>query len=232
MLAEKIKKFYSELHFPGRYTWEDISFYNEYGIHNIYLKEIDKVLQHGIDVLDIGCGTGLVSNLFASRYKSSFTALDFSDSIDYAQKFAKDNSIKNVNWVKKDFLQFNTEKQYDVIICCGVLHHIPKHEQALATMKRLLKPNGILVLAVYNKYGKILKKLFKIDYKSDILYQDQENNPFELSFTNKQVLDMCKDLKFKRSSPSIRNYLVDSLAWTNSKNGGLVLYIFNKEKIS
>jgi SAM-dependent methyltransferase len=228
MITEEIKNFYSNLHFPGRYTWEDLKFYENQGIHNIYLREIDSVMQDNIDVLDVGCGTGLVSNLFADKYKSNFTAIDFSDSIDYARNFAKKNGIKNVKWVKKDFLLFNPEKKYDVIICCGVLHHIPQYETALAKIKSLLKPNGKLVLAVYNPYGKILKRFFKINYNCDILYQDQELNPFELSFNNKQVKAMCKDLNFLSSAPSVANYLVDFLSLANSENGGLVLYIFTK----
>ena len=87
MLTEKIKQFYSDLHFPGRYTWEDIQFYDDEGIHNIYLKEIDSIMKNGVDILDVGCGTGLLSNLFASRYNSQFTSVDFSDSIDYARFF-------------------------------------------------------------------------------------------------------------------------------------------------
>lgn len=229
MITEEIKKFYSDLHFPGRYSWEDLKFYEDQGIHNIYLREINSVMRDDISVLDVGCGTGLVSNLFADKYKNSrFTAVDFSDSIDYASNFAKTNGIKNVNWVKQDFLQFETEQQYDIIICCGVLHHIPQYHHALAKIKNLLKPGGKLVLAVYNPWGKILKQFFKINYNCDILYQDQENNPFELSFSNSQVRDMCKDLKFHRSAPSISNHFVDLLALNNSENGGLVLYIFSK----
>jgi ubiquinone/menaquinone biosynthesis C-methylase UbiE len=143
-------------------------------------------------------------------------------------EFSKKNGIKNVRWVKKDFLKFNTEKKYDVIICCGVLHHIPEYKQALAKMKSLLKPNGKLILAVYNKYGKILKHLVKINYNSDILYQDQENNPFELSFTHDQVLAMCDDLIFHSVNPSVANRLVNLLACFNSSNGGLALYVFSK----
>jgi 2-polyprenyl-3-methyl-5-hydroxy-6-metoxy-1,4-benzoquinol methylase len=228
MVTEAIKEFYSRINFPGRYTWEDLKFYKEQGIHNIYLKEIDAVMSDGIDVLDVGCGTGLVSNIFADKYKCNITAVDFSDSIDYARKFAKDNRVKNVQWVKEDFLKFETKKQYDVIICCGVLHHIPEYEQALDKMKSLLKPNGRLVLAVYNKYGKILKRLVNINYNSDILYQDQENNPFELSFTHAQVLTMCDNLVFHSVNPSIADRLVNLLAWFNSSNGGLALYVFSK----
>ena len=229
MNSEEIKAFYSQIQFPGRYTWEDVAFYEEQGITNIYLKEIDRFLIDGMSVLDIGCGTGLVSNLFAiHRPNCQITAVDFSDSIDYAINFAKDNSIANVNWIKKDFLEFKTTKKYDLIICCGVLHHIPEHQRALVKMKELLKPGGKLMLAVYNKYGKILKHIFDIKYHNDVLYKDQELNPFELSFTHKQVLKMCSDLTFELVTPSFDNRLVDLSALFNSINGGLALYVFTK----
>jgi 2-polyprenyl-3-methyl-5-hydroxy-6-metoxy-1,4-benzoquinol methylase len=226
MNSQEIKEFYSRLHFPGRYTIEDLKFYEEQGIHNIYLREINNYLNDDIEVLDVGCGTGLVSNLFAMKYNSNFTSIDFSDSVDYAKDFAYKNEIKNVTWIKDDFLNFSTDKKFDVIICCGVLHHIPEHEQALVKMKSMLKEDGILILAVYNRYGKILKRYFKIKYYNEVLYQDQENNPFELSFTHKEVVSMCRDLKFEAVTPSLANSLVDFRALFNSINGGLALYVF------
>jgi 2-polyprenyl-3-methyl-5-hydroxy-6-metoxy-1,4-benzoquinol methylase len=228
MIDNKVKEFYSKLQFPGKYSIDDMKFYDEQGIHNIYLKEIDQHLSNGIDVLDVGCGTGLISNLFANKYKhSNFTAIDFSDSIDYAESFSNANHISNVKWIKQDFLLFKTSKKYDVVICCGVLHHIPEYQQALVKLKSLLKPSGILLLALYNPYGKLLKQFFTVKYNCDILYQDQENNPFELSFTKKEVLEMCNDLKFKSVIPSIANHLVDAFAIFNSENGGLALYVFS-----
>lgn len=228
MTTDKIKQFYSELHFPGRYSWNDLKFYEDQGIHNIYLKEIDSVIDDNIDILDVGAGTGLISNLFANKYKNSrFTAIDFSDSIDYASSFATVNNILNVKWIKKDFLEYKTTKKYDVIICCGVLHHIPEYKRALAKLKSLLKPGGKLLLAVYNPYGKFIKRFATVNYNCDILYQDQEHNPFELSFTRNQVLSMCDDLIFDSVTPSIKNYLVDFLAMFNSENGGLALYVFS-----
>jgi 2-polyprenyl-3-methyl-5-hydroxy-6-metoxy-1,4-benzoquinol methylase len=229
MNTDAIKSFYSQINFPGKYTGEDLKFYEEQGINNVYLREIDRFLVDGMSVLDVGCGTGLVSNLFAlHRPNCKITAVDFSDSIDYAQEFAKENNIDNVNWIKKDFLQFKTNKQYDMIICCGVLNHIPEHQRALAKMKELPKPGGKLMLAVYNTYGKILKRVCNIKYHNDVLYKDQELNPFELSFTHQQVLKMCNDLQFELVTPSINNYLVNFSALFNSVNGGLALYVFTK----
>jgi 2-polyprenyl-3-methyl-5-hydroxy-6-metoxy-1,4-benzoquinol methylase len=229
MNTEEIKAFYSQIHFPGRYTVEDLKFYEEQGINNVYLKEIDQLLVDGMSVLDVGCGTGLVSNVFASKYTNSqFTSIDFSDSIDYAQEFAEKNNITNVKWIKKDFLKFKTTKRYDIIICCGVLHHIPRYNDALAKLKELLKPGGQLILAVYNPYGKILKRIVNIKYNSHTLFEDQENNPFELSFTDMQVRKLCCDLEFISVKPSWKNHAVNLLAWFNSENGGLALYVFKK----
>lgn len=229
MNTEEIKSFYSQINFPGRYTGEDLKFYEEHGINNVYLKEIDRFLVDGMSVLDVGCGTGLASNLFAiHRPNCQITAVDFSDSIDYAQQFATDNNITNVTWIKKDFLKFNTAKKYDMIICCGVLHHIPDYNTALAKMKGFLKPGGKLMLAVYNPFGKILKKICNIKYHNEVLYQDQELNPFELSFTHRQVLKMCNDMQFEEVTPSVSGHLINLSALFNSVNGGLALYVFTK----
>lgn len=231
MNTNKIKNFYSKLHFPGRYTRYDLDFYKEQGVEiNVYLHEIDKVMSNGLDILDVGCGTGLVSNTFATLYpNSNFTGVDFSDSIVYAKARAKENKLTNTKWIKQDFLKIKLDKKYDVVICCGVLHHIPQYQEALAKLKRLLKPGGTLLIALYNPLGKILKHVKKINYNSPTLFEDQENNPFELSFTKQAVLNMCSDLTFHRVEPSWGNHFVNFLALFNSSNGGLAIYTFTND---
>lgn len=231
MNTNKIKNFYSNLHFPGRYTRYDLNFYKEQGVEiNVYLREINRALDNNLDVLDVGCGTGLVSNTFATLYPgSNFTGIDFSDSIDYAHERAKENKLTNTQWIKEDFLKVKLNKKYDVVICCGVLHHIPEYKKALAKIKKLLKPHGKLVIALYNPLGKILKHVKKINYNSPTLFEDQENNPFELSFTKRAVLNMCSDLTFHRVEPSWCNHLVNFLALFNSSNGGLAIYTFTND---
>lgn len=231
MDAEQIKNFYSDLHFPGRYTQQDLEFYEAEGVDiNVYLREINKALGDNLDVLDVGCGTGLVSNTFATLYPgSNFTGVDFSNSIDYAKRVSKENKLTNTKWVKEDFLKVKLNKKYDVVICCGVLHHIPEYERALAKLKSLLKPGGTLLIALYNPLGKILKHVKKINYNSPTLFEDQENNPFELSFTKRAVLNMCSDLTFHRVEPSWCNHFVNFLALFNSSNGGLAIYTFTND---
>ena len=230
-MKDTIKTFYSDLQFPGTYGPAEMRFYQDHGVHNRYLVEIEKLLTPGMKVLDVGCGTGMLTNLFASRFPEvEFTALDFSDSIDYGKQYSEINGNHNTTWIKIDFLSWECLTKFDIVVCCGVLHHMPDWVTALKKLKSLIRPGGSLAMAVYNPWGKILKRFIKIKYHCDTLYHDQENNPFELSFSNRQVRNMCSNLEFRSATPSIFNRFVDVLSWFNSENGGLVLYIFNKRK--
>lgn len=189
---------------------------------------IESQLNYDQTVLDAGCGTGLITNLFAVRHpKSQFVGVDFANSIDYAQSFSKQHSIKNVEFVKQDLSELDLTASFDVVICQGVLHHIPDYHKVLDILKNLTKPGGTLVLGLYHPAGKIVKKFLNIDYKSDTLFKDQEMHPFEINFTLKQVQNLIQDFKFEQAYPHIlNNFWIP--AFLNYKNGGLVTYILKK----
>lgn len=225
-MSTEIVQFYNDLMFPGPYTAQQLAQY-DHCPHNRYLKFMHRFLNHGQNVLDAGCGTGLISNVFATRFDSQFVAIDISDSIQFGKKYAKENNIKNIKWNQQDLVSFQSKEKFDVIICQGVLHHIPEYELALENLKMMLKPNGILLLGVYNPFGKFLKKYINIRYHSEILYKDQEQNPFELSFTSGQVKQLCNDMQLLSCVPAIFDrYFSNIINIFNSQNGGLVLYAF------
>lgn len=220
-----IKNFYNKNQFPGHYTAQGLLYHNEQ-IKNPYLKIINQYLQSNNQVLDVGCGTGLISNLFATKYPTAqFTSVDFSDGIDYAKDYAKTNNIKNVKYLKKDFLEFKVSTQYDVVICQGVLHHIPEYNKAIEKIKLLIKPSGILILGLYHPGGKILKKMFNLDYKNKILKVDQELVPYETSFLCGKVKQMFNEYKLINSYPQITP-LTAIKSIFNYRNGGLITYVF------
>ncbi len=223
---EAVKNFYSKIQFPGHYKLSDLEFYDEF-ICNRYLEIFDKELKGINTVLDVGCGTGFITNFLARRHPDiKFEAIDFSNSIDYAKQFSKQNKITNVSYFKKDFLKFDTDKTYDLIFCNGVIHHIPDYKTAVEKIKNLT--NKKIILGVYNTYGKILKRLIPVNYSSNILYQDQELCPFELTFTDKEIKILFDEYKLTQIFPSVKNQFVDIANFFNHQNGGLTIYTFNK----
>ena len=124
-----VKDFYDQHHFPGYYSASQLKHYDVDS--NKYVRLIDKYLNNRQRVLDVGCGTGLLTNLFATRYQSQFTGVDFSSAVDYAKTFAHDHKLTNTRFLKKDFFEFETEVKYDVIVAQSFRTHVPNWELAV-----------------------------------------------------------------------------------------------------
>lgn len=226
MNTASIRQFYDRVNFPGAYTKQALD-YHVPKIQNPYLDIIDQCVSPRSQVLDVGCGTGLITNLFAMRYpKIAFTAIDFSSGLDWAEGFRQAHDIQNVRYEKKDFLEWRTDQQYDCVICQGVLHHIPDTDRAVARLHDLLAPGGMLLLAVYHPWGKILKRIIELDYGNDTLYQDQEHHPFETSFTRASVRALFPNLDLLQQWPRNTAWHLLRYPMTFSRNGGLVAYVF------
>ena len=229
--ASQIQTFYSKIKFPGLYDLDDLNFYQE-RIDNKFLSVYNTGIHDSERILDIGCGTGFITNFLAIKNPNiRIDAIDFSDGIEFAQEFTAENNIKNVTYYKEDFFKFIPTHQYDCIICNGVLHHMPKYKDAIDKIKTMITPSGRLILGVYNYYGKSIKKIFPVTYRSELLRTDQEDVPYETNFTNKEFLNYFKEFKINTIHPSINNQLVDITNLMNYANGGLTVYNLTRESI-
>lgn len=222
-----IKRFYDEHNFPGPYTVDSILDYDVR--QNRYVRAIDSVLEDGQQVLDIGCGTGLLTNIFALRYPNSkFTGIDFSTAADYATKFSQKNNIKNSHFVKKDFLKFKTTTKYDVLIAQSFLTHVPDQDTAVGKMMEMLSDHGKILLSVYDPLGKRMQKIFKPRYTNRRLRLDQESNPYDVCHSEKDIKKMFPGFGVKRMVPGVANYLFFLYNMTCRSNGGLTLYLLER----
>lgn len=226
-MSIEIKNFYSKLKFPGVYIMDDILFYDEV-VCNDYLKFYDESIAGHNTVLDVGCGSGFIVNFLAHRHKNvHFTAIDFGDGIDFAKAFSKKNNITNITYHKVDFLEWKTTNKYDLVFCNGVLHHMPEQNIAIDKLKSL--SNNEIMLGVYNTYGKLAKKFFRVNYVNSVLYVDQEECPFEVSYTDNEIKKVFNEYTTDKVFPSVCGKLVDAKNLFNYKNGGLTLYQFKRK---
>ncbi len=92
-------------------------------------------------ILDIGCGTGDFLN---QAKKTGFKTLGFEPN-PKARAIAQKKGITLV-----DQTQTIENKTVDIITMWHVLEHVPDLELQINELKRLLKPNGIIIIAVPN----------------------------------------------------------------------------------
>ena len=116
-----------------------------------------------------------------------------------------------------------------MIIAQSLLNHVPAYDQAIAKIKSLLAPGGIVIVGVYNALGKFVQRCFAHDYRSDRLRLDQEHSPFEVTFDHDQVLRQWQPLCLRSVYPGWRNQFVTLHNLFNGRNGGLTLYVFEQQ---
>jgi 2-polyprenyl-3-methyl-5-hydroxy-6-metoxy-1,4-benzoquinol methylase len=103
-------------------------------------------------IADFGCGPGLYSNRLAEQ-GALVTGIDFSEnSIDYAKQVAAEKNI-SVDYVLKNYLDFETSKSFDLIImimCDFCVLSPEQRKKLLSKFHSLLNPNGSVLLDVYS----------------------------------------------------------------------------------
>ena len=100
------------------------------------------------DILDYGCGTGLVSFCFSNDVKS-IEGLDNSKSMIevYNEKSSK-IGMKNINGFVHNINEENLQKEkYDLIVTNMTMHHIKNTQDFISKLTKSLKPNGYLAIA-------------------------------------------------------------------------------------
>ena len=126
-----------------------IKYIKENIINNFKLKNKLKPLS-GINILDIGCGGGLLSEPM-SRMGANVTGIDASDkNIKIAKLHAKKNKLK-INYLCSSPEKLKIKKKFDVILNMEIVEHVEDIDFFLKSCSKLLKKNGLMFVATINK---------------------------------------------------------------------------------
>ena len=126
-----------------------IRYIKENIINSFKLKSKKKPLDK-INILDIGCGGGLLSEPM-TRLGANVTGIDASNkNINIAKLHAKKNKLK-INYLCSSPEKLKIQKKFDVILNMEIIEHVEDINFFINSCSKLLKKNGLMFIATLNK---------------------------------------------------------------------------------
>ena len=227
--TKEVSEFYNNNPFPNYKEGDNKQTILEKGNKNFLANQFKNFIGYKKKVLEVGCGTGQLSNYFAIGTNNKIVGLDPTiTSLNLANDFANKNKITNIKFVHADiFDDVLVDNVFDFIWTNGVLHHTKNPYEAFKILIKSLKKDGYVLVGLYNKLGRIrtvfrryIYKLFgrKIIQKIDptlrnlkfdeneinAWIKDQYDHPLESLHTIDEVLNWFKNnnIEFISSIPS------------------------------
>ena len=112
-----------------------------------------------LDILDLGCGGGLVCEPL-SRLQAKVTGIDFvNKNIKIAKQHAKKSNLK-INYIKQDLSSLYLDQKYDLILLLEVIEHIDNWKNIVSYCLKHLKPGGRIIFSTINRT--LFSKFFAI----------------------------------------------------------------------
>lgn len=104
-------------------------------------------LEAGIDVVDVGCGSGRAMNQLARAYpNSTFTGYDLCpEAVENARRESEGLGLRNVRFEARDATNLSGET-FDLAFTFDAVHDQAQPAAVLANIRQLLRPGGVYLM--------------------------------------------------------------------------------------
>jgi 2-polyprenyl-3-methyl-5-hydroxy-6-metoxy-1,4-benzoquinol methylase len=105
-------------------------------------------LAAGIDVLDVGCGSGRAMLKLAGLYpKSRFAGYDLcEEAVAAARAGAAAAKLTNTRFERRDVAALDGDERYDLVTAFDAIHDQARPDRVLRNIARALKPGGVFLM--------------------------------------------------------------------------------------
>jgi SAM-dependent methyltransferase len=204
------------------------------------------------ELLSAGCGTGIAALEFVMAIKARLLAVDLSlSSLAYAKRKTLELGLTSIEYAQADLLELGTTgRQFDIIECSGVLHHMADPFAGWRLLLSLLNPGGFMLVGLYSEVARrdivrtrqlIAERRFGVSAdeirrcRQDLLDLNEREN-LGIATTNSDFFGVstCRDLLFhsqerQMTLSDIAAFLQDNaLTFLGFEIEGAVLHAYRK----
>ena len=156
-VTDAVKAFYEETPFPNYEGLDTRDSLRRKAGAGVFGRMLDEQIPHACKILEVGCGTGQMTNFLAMRWGRSAIGADLCmNSLRLASDFRDRFGIVNAHFVQINlFRPPFPPASFDVVFSNGVLHHTSDCHGAFRAIAPLVKPGGVIMVGLYNRLGRL-----------------------------------------------------------------------------
>lgn len=185
--TERVRHFYEQAPFPGYPPRDSLEWLRARAERSTFAALLDRAIPGDASVIDIGCGTGQMS-LYLARANRVIVGADLTRpslrlAVGAARRFGLHDRVQ---FVETDLLRPGLRySAFDVVYSSGVLHHTRNPRASFASIARLARRGGMIVIGLYNAFARIPLRMRRVVARMtrnrwipfDPVLRDRSNEP-------------------------------------------------------
>ena len=141
-----------------------IEYIKEKIINHFNIKKDKSNFLRGINILDIGCGGGLISEPMA-RLGAKVTGIDASEKNIKVASLHSESSGLQINYLHSSPEKLTTSEKFDVILNLEIVEHVENVDFYIRSCHKLLKNKGLMFTATLNRsFSSYIKAIIGAEY--------------------------------------------------------------------
>jgi SAM-dependent methyltransferase len=152
-----VQSFYEENPFPNYEGLDTREGLRTKAQNGVFARLLDEQIPQRSLILEVGCGTGQLSNFLGMTWGRSVFGADLClNSLRLANNFRQNQSIEGAAYLQMNlFRPVFKPGSFDFVISNGVLHHTGDPYRGFREISKLVKPGGYILIGLYNKIGRL-----------------------------------------------------------------------------
>ena len=158
--SEEVRDFYERMPYPAPLTsldeHRDLYKNRDRRRAEFHLIWPAKQPRENQEILIAGCGTSQAARYALREPDARITAIDVSDtSLRHTRDLQRKYNLENLELHQLPIERVREiGRSFDLVVCTGVLHHLPDPDYGLRALRDVLRPSGAMRLMVYARYGR------------------------------------------------------------------------------
>ena len=158
--SEEVRDFYERMPYPAPLTsldaYRDLYKNRDRRRAEFHLIWPARQPRGTLEILIAGCGTSQAARYALREPDARITAIDVSDtSLRHTRDLQRKYSLENLELHQLPIERVEEiGRTFDLVVCTGVLHHLPDPDYGLCALRDVLRPSGAMRLMVYARYGR------------------------------------------------------------------------------